>query len=58
MRPVSEEQKNSIQKLIEYYCQNLAENKVDGSSFDNKVLDTLKELKKLIVLETPNFSSN
>lgn len=38
---LTENQKETLQKLREWYCQNYSEDPIDGTNFDNAVLDAL-----------------
>jgi hypothetical protein len=41
MKKLTKEQKETLQKLRTYYCKEFSEDPVDGSNFDNAVLDLL-----------------
>lgn len=40
---ITDEQREVLQKLRSYYCQNFAEDQQDGSNFDCAVLDLLDD---------------
>jgi hypothetical protein len=48
----TKEQKKTLQKLRTYYCTNLAEDPIDGTWFDNLVLDVLYSIDKIEVNKT------